>query len=98
MDCAWDARGYRLVDVDGACAAVVWCCLVPVAGFALSFAFALSFSFSFSFLFSSGHVFMLLNGAVSFVHFAISVVGCSSVAAAVEALVVHACLLINESV
>ena len=94
MNCARDARGDRLVDVNRACAAVVRCGLVSIAGFAVPFAFAVSLSLSF--LISTSHLLVLLNGAVSFVHFAISIVGCSA-AAAVEALVVHACLLINES-
>jgi hypothetical protein len=59
MNCARDSRRDRLVNGNGAGAAVVRCRLVPVVG--LSISIALSFAlFTFSLLIPTGHLLTLL--------------------------------------
>lgn len=73
------------MDRDRASAAVVRRRLVSLVGFPLSIALALSLSLSF--LVATSHLFMLLNGTVSLIHFAVVR---RSAAAAVKVLIVHA--------
>lgn len=82
VDGTGDPRGHRLVDGDGARAALVRCRRVTVA---VSFSFALSLSF----LVATSHLFVLLDGAMPFVHFALPIVR-RATTVAVEILVVHA--------
>lgn len=62
-----DSRGHRLVDGNRAGAALVRCRRVA---FAVSFSLALSISF----LVAASHFFVLLDGAMSLIHIALSVV------------------------
>lgn len=101
VDGAGDARGDGLVDGDGAGGVVMRRGLVPVAGlfalplpFPVALSLSLAFTFSLSFLVATGHLLVLLDGAVSLVHVAVSIV---RGAAAADALAVH-CDLADNSV